>query len=463
MRLVLCFFILFLFSSCATYYQQNIKFQSYVSSGNIDNAREILEKDKGKKNKNKVLYLFNKGWIEWISKNYNESNIAFEEADKVIEDQQKNLGIEALALVSNPSVKPYKPEDFEIVLVNYYKALNYLSIGKNREALVEVRKINEKLNQLNDKYPDHKNRYQDDAFAHIVIGLIYDANREYNDAFIAYRNALNVYENSYSKNFNLQAPEQLKKDILRAAYRTGFMEELRFYEQKFNMKYEPKTGQDGELVFIWHNGLGPVKSEWSINFTKTGNNDGWVTFANEQYGLSFPIFVGDKSDKEKSGFAKLSFLRIAFPKYAERKPFYTRAEIISNGRPYSLETAQDINGIAFKTLNDRMLREMGNSILRLATKKALEAAARKENEDLGSAIGILNAITEKADTRNWQTLPYYICYTRVSLPEGDNDIEFKAYSVTSQVKTENFKFEVTKNKTIFFTFNTLDAFPPTDR
>lgn len=463
LRLGLYFFLSLTISSCATYYQQNIKFQSYILSGEIPKAKEIIEKDKSKKNKNRVLYLLNKGWIEWISQNYNESNVSFEEADKVIDEQQKKMGLEALALIYNPSVKPYKPEDFEVVLLNYYKALNYLSLGKNKEALVEVRKINEKLNQLNDKYLDHKNRYQDDAFSHIVMGLIYDANREYNDAFIAYRNALNVYENSYSKNFNLQAPEQLKKDLLRAAYRTGFMEELRFYEQKFNMKYEHQPNQGGELVFIWHNGLGPVKSEWSINFSKTSNNNGWVTFANDQYGLSFPIFIGDKNEKEKSGFAKLNFLRIAFPKYMERKPVFTRAEISFDGKTYPLEQAQDINGIAFKTLNDRMLREMGNSILRLATKKAIEAAARKENEDLGSAIGILNALTEKADTRNWQTLPYNIFYTRVNLPEGDKNIEFKAFTSTSQVKTENFKFSVTKNKTIFFTFNTLDAFPLSDK
>jgi len=107
-----------------------------------------------------------------------ESNLAFEEADKLIEDYQKNIGLEALALVTNPMVKPYKPEDFEVVMVNYFKALNYLNLGKYREALVEVRRINEKLNQLNDKYPDHKNRYQDDAFAHIVVGLKYESNRE---------------------------------------------------------------------------------------------------------------------------------------------------------------------------------------------------------------------------------------------------------------------------------------------
>lgn len=452
----------FLLTSCATYYQQSIKFQAQVAEGDFNKAKDYLEKDKGKKGKNRILYLFNKGWVDWMMNQNNESNISFEEADKMAEDYQKNYGMEALALLSNPGIKPYKAEDFEVVMINYFKALNYLNTGQYKEALVEVRRINEKLNQLNDKYPDHKNRYQDDAFAHIIMGLIYDANKEYNDAFIAYRNAVNVYDNSYSKNFGLEIPEQLKSDLLRAAYRVGFFEELRFYEQKFNMKYQNKPNDGGELVFFWHNGLGPVKSEWSINFAKTSSKDGFVTFANEQYGMSFPIYIGDKSENEKNGFSKLSFLRIAFPKYLERKPMFSNAELVTNGNSYNLQTAQDINGIAFKTLNDRMLREMGTAILRMATKKAIEAAARKENDDLGSAISIVNALTEKADTRNWQTLPYQISYTRVALPEGENALDFKMYSPTLSPKIQNLKFKITKGKTTFFTFSTLDSFAPAD-
>ncbi|MFZ4400093.1 MAG: COG3014 family protein [Bacteroidales bacterium] len=461
--LIIALLPLFLLSSCATYYQQNLKFQSAVGNGELSKAKDMLDKDKSKTGKNRVLYLFNKGWLNWMMNENAESNIALDEADKMIEDYQKNYGLEALALITNPNVKPYKPEDFEVVMVNYFKALNYLNTGKYSDALVEVRRINEKLNQLNDKYPDHKNRYQDDAFAHLIMGLIYDANREYNDAFIAYRNALNVYENSYVKNFNMQVPEQLKWDLMRAAYRTGFNEELRFYEQKFNLKYENKPNEGGELVFFWHNGLGPVKSEWSINFTKTGSDNGFVTFANEQYGLSFPIYIGDKSDNEKSGFSKLSFLRIAFPKYLERKPFFSNAEITANGKTYPLQYAQDINGIAFKTLNDRMLREMGNAILRLATKKAIEAAARKENEDLGSAIGIVNALTEKTDTRNWQTLPYSISYTRIAMPVGENSIDFSAFSSGAAPKKEMLKFNILKGKTVFFNYSNLESFPPVEK
>ena len=88
-------------------------------------------------------------------------------------------------LVSNPEVRPYKPEDFEVIIINFYKALNYLQMNNMEDALVEVRKINIRLQQLNDKYPDHKNRYQQDAFAQLLMGLIYDAAGDANNAYTA--------------------------------------------------------------------------------------------------------------------------------------------------------------------------------------------------------------------------------------------------------------------------------------
>ncbi|MCD4744743.1 MAG: hypothetical protein K8R58_00410 [Bacteroidales bacterium] len=455
--------IILIAGGCATYYKKTLKFQEFILNGELEKAKKYLDKnDKDKTNKNKLLYYMYSGWVSWMMDMNKESNSAFAKADNIIEDQKKNYGLEALSLISNPSVKPYKPEDFEIVLINYFKALNYLNTGQYNEALVECRKINIKLNQLNDKYKEHKNRYSDDAFAHVIMGLIYDANKEYNDAFIAYRNAVEVYEKSYLKNFNIKIPEQLKWDLLRAAYRTGFYEELHEFEKKFNLKYEHKSGRGGELVFIWQNGLVPVKSEWSINFTKIDGEGGMVIFANNDMGIAFPFYIGDKSDDEKSAFAELSFLRVAFPKYLERKPVFKSAEISANNNKYPLYLAEDINSIAFKTLHDRMLREMANSLLRLATKKAMETAVRNENQDAGAAIGIINALTEKADTRNWQTLPYEIYYTRIFLPEGENTVELNTKAVNSS-ETQSFVFNIKRGKTYFQVFQSLESMPLPDR
>ena len=58
---------------------------------------------------------------------------------------------------------------------------------------------------------------------------------------------------------------------------------------------------------------------------------------------------------------------------------------------------------------------MGTSLLRLGLKKATELKLAQENAALGAAATITNALTEKADTRNWQTLPHSIYYQRVPL------------------------------------------------
>jgi len=459
---LLVFFLLFilLLSGCATYYQKNEKFQEYIQSGQIEKAENYLSKnEKDKKGKNKLLYNLNNGWVNWMLQNNTASNQAFEEADVMIEDYRKNYALEALALITNPSVTPYKPEDFEKVFVNYFKALNYIALGQYNEALVECRRINIILNELNDKYKDHKNRYQRDAFAHLVMGLVYEANQQWNDAFIAYRNALEIYQQEYKTEFNVEVPGQLKYDLIKSAYMTGFSDEGRKYEQEFGIKYQKDNPSGGELIFFWHNGFGPVKSEWSINFTTVDNGGGWLTFVNDEYGFSFPYYIGNESKENQSAFSQLSFLRVAFPKYLERKPVFTHGEIIAGEKVIPLEQAENVNAIAFKTLQDRMLREFANSLLRLAAKKALEITTRKENENIGAAVGIINALTEKADTRNWQTLPYEICYTRVPLQQGINNIQLKT-SNNREARNYDFQFEGVKGNLIFFTFQSVETYPP---
>ncbi len=465
-RSVLFVFISLLFlSACATYYQKTLRFQEMVRQGELSKAQKLLAEDKrGPKGKDRFLHFTNMGWINQMMNQYDSSNTYFHKADHYIEDHRKNIASEALALVSNPMVKPYVPEDFETVLVNYYKAINYLNLNDMSGARVECRRINLRLNELNDRYKDHKNRYQEDAFAHIMMGLIYEANGEINNAFIAYRNAYDVYKNSYSENFGIEAPLQLKKDILRTAMIMRFTNEVRFYEKEFGFKYDmPKNAETGEVVVIWHNGLGPVKSEWSINFSKVDAKGGWIHFVNDEYGLKFPIYIGDQSDENKSAFEKMSFLRVAFPKYLERKPLYKTAVIITpENRNIPLELSQDINEIAFKSIRDRMMRELANSILRLATKKALEITARKNDQDeIGTALSIVNALTEKADTRNWQVIPNKIYYARISLPAGNHQLLFKA-SAGNREYTKKLNVSIEKDRMKFVNFTILDSFPPSE-
>ena len=187
---------------------------------------------------------------------------------------------------------------------------------------------------------------------------------------------------------------------------------------------------------------------------------GWATFVNDEYGFSFPVFIGDLSSNEKSGLDDLRFVRVAMPRYSDRQPVYNSATLTtSSGKSFQLEIAEDIDAIAHKTLHDRLLREMGKAILRLAVKKGIEAAATKKNDALGMLVSLANAVTEKADTRNWQTLPDEVGYIRVPLHNGKNHLTLHLSPAVGN-PTETFDVVGQSGETRFITYHTLESTQP---
>lgn len=442
--------------SCASYYQQHVDFNKEFERGDLGQALETLKKNNGEENgKGRFIYYVNNGLLLSILGKYEESNAYFEKAFLFGEDYRVNYFNEAASYLTNPNFTVYRGEDHEHLLLLYFKAINYLKMNKPEDALVECRRLNIRLNQLSDKYISEE-KLQRDAFIHTLMGIIYQSTNDYNNAFIAYRNALEVYETDYAKMLSVYVPTQLKKDLLTAAYRTGFIDEFENYKSRFGMEDFVPPQSEAELVFFWHNGLGPVKDEWSVNFVINHAADNVVLFNNEGLGISFPYKLDD--EKQKTDLKDLEVFRVAFPKYTERPVYFQSAEIeLQDSSRYSLEMAEDINKVAFYSLKQRMFQEFSKGLLRAALKKAAEHSARKEDDRLGAVIGIVNAITEKADTRNWQTLPHSIYYARVPMKEGRNDIRFILHSQDQKNVPYNFSYQASKGQTLFHTFSSLES------
>jgi hypothetical protein len=172
-------------------------------------------------------------------------------------------------------------------------------------------------------------------------------------------------------------------------------------------------------------------------------------------GLRFPFQLED--EQQRSSLSKLEVFRIAFPRYVERPLYFQSGQIISDSIKYDVEIAEDINKIAFHSLRERMVLEFSKGLLRAALKKATEHSIRLEDQALGAMIGLMNAITEHADTRNWQTLPYFISYARVPLKEGSNDINFEILTATGHHSQYQFTYKVGNGETLFHTFSSLES------
>jgi len=440
-------------TSCATYYHQNYNFNTEFESGDLKRALETLQANgQQAESRSRFIYFLNNGLLLSILGKYEESNAHFEKAYLFGEDYHINYFIEATSYLTNPNVTVYRGEDHEHLMLLYYKAINFLKMSQPEQALVECRRLNIRLNQLSDKYSSEK-KFQRDAFIHTLMGIIYQSEKDYNNAFIAYRNAVDIYEKDYGSMFGMQVPVQLKKDLLNTAWWIGFVQEFESYRSKFDMTDYKPVKPDADLVFFWHNGLAPVKSEWSINFM-IDHRDNLVVFSNPAMDLTFPFEVEEKDDKHE--LKDLEVFRVAFPKYAERPLYFESAFLQTDSATYSLERAEDINQIAFYSLQQRMMLEFGKGLLRAAMKKATEHSIRKEDERLGALIGIVNAITEKADTRNWQTLPHTIYYARIPVKEGENKVKFTIHGNGEPVQY-NFTYKAFAGQTLFHTFSSLES------
>lgn len=455
------FFVLSLIliaGSCATYYQSNLTFNQEFEKGDLEKALATLRtKSSEASGKRQFLFDVNNGILLSLMGRYEESNSYFEKAFIYGEDFHINYLNEIGTYLTNPNFAAYRGEDHEHLILLYYKAINYMKMGKPDDALVECRRLNIRLQQLADRYSSD-NKYRRDAFVHNLMGIIYDSDKDYNNAFIAYRNAWEVYTEDYQRLFKVSPPQQLKLDMLRTAKLSGLDDEFEKFRIEFGMPdYQLKPMEGGELIFFWHNGLSPVKVEWGINFTVIRRGD-WIYFINNDLGMSFPFNISGYDDKDKRGLASMEIFRVAFPKYIERPEYFISSAVtLEDGSAYPLQLTENISKVAFKCLDERMGLELSKALIRVALKKVAEYELKKEDKGLGTVLGVINAITEKADTRNWQTLPHSIYYARIPLQEGTNKLTFTTTDTHGHGTSHDFTYVVKKGQTLFHTFSSLES------
>ncbi len=448
-------FLLAIGQACASYHQTNRDFNLEFEQGQLQAALATLRNSNIKNSRNEFLYYVNGGLVLSMMGRYAESNDYLEKAYLLGEDFRTNYFLQAASYLTNPMITEYRGEDHEHLMLLYYKAINFLKEGRTEEALVECRRLNIRLQQLSDRY-ENPDRYREDAFVHMLMGIIYDMDRDYNNAFIAYRNSYEIYTSSYARLFQVAVPQQLKQDLLRTASLSGFTDELARFKAEFNVPhYVYQPDQNGQLIFFWHNGLSPIKSEWGINFIADTRND-FIYFSNEEMNFAFPFPLNNYSQEDRNALTALRVFRVAFPRFVERPEYFQSGQLIWNNQRTELEVCQNIQRIATHCLQQRMTLEFSKALIRVALKKAVEQQARKSDRVLGSVVGVVNALTERADVRSWQTLPHNIHIAKISLPPGRHQVRLElAGSRTDQ--QHDFTYEVQSGQTLFHTFTSLET------
>ncbi len=399
--------------SCGTYYQKTLATEQALVVGNYHGAKEAVEGSKFlKRKRNSLLYALEMGKVLHLKGDFKESNKYLEYADYKMQEFN-SIGDHAVGALVNQSMQTYRAEEHEKIMVHYYKALNYMQMGDVEEALVEARKINLAQQALNIAAKSKDHLYRQDPFGLMLMGMLYEADHDYNNAFIAYRNAKEVYDADQSGLFHLNKPSHLEQDIVRTAQYAGIT-----YSSA--LQIEENYAEHGELILFWENGLSPVKNEKDMFFSLDQNNDGFF-FASD--GLMIPIDYNFAASDPDFDPGSVGLIRLARSYYVNRMPMTMGVNVEVNGQQQKLEMAQDISALAFQQEKENYLKDLGADLLRLTLKKISEAALKEADETAGTLLNIANFATEKADTRNWQSLPSQIQFARIPLKEGLNKVK----------------------------------------
>ncbi len=156
--------------------------------GHYEQAAERLEKGLKEygQGRDELLYLLDIGLSLHSAGKYDESNKVLLKADKIAEIKDyTSLTEEGATLLTSENIKDYKGEDFEKVLINTYLAMNFALMGDFENSLVEARRVNHKLHLM---ITEGQRKYKQNAFARYLSAILYEAEHNFNDAYVDYKN-----------------------------------------------------------------------------------------------------------------------------------------------------------------------------------------------------------------------------------------------------------------------------------
>jgi hypothetical protein len=440
--------------ACSTLTHYPNQTQDLVEDFNAGSSEQALEEaekhwDKGL---DRLAYLLEGGMILHVGGRPAQSNAVFDEAETLIRRHEEKAllslgeGTSQLgSLFVNEKTVPYRGEPFEKVLVNTYKAANYLFLHDYEGARVEIRRSfarqreNQRIHrkeyerieeearnkglssrrisrEVDRHYQDQqeiagraKNQYED-AFAYYLSAIVYELNREYNDAYIDLKKVQALRP----------GVPYVEDDLLRTALLSGLSDRLKGWMDRFDRTprlLEEK--QEGEVFIFFGCGMAPYKTQIKI---------------------SIPI-------------PDVGWISMAFPKYAfVPNPVAYAALEDDKGHSYGRTfVLTDLEAIAVRSLGDRMTSLALKQAVRAALKGSMLKAARDQGgwaADL--AVNLYSVFTEQADLRSWQTLPQNMQAARFQLPAGEHQLVFALYGGTGRkLQERTFSVRVRPGERIF--------------
>ncbi len=417
-------FMASLFSSCMT--TRNTRFidaDKQFGQGEYEPAADILLTDETiYKDQDQVLLNLDLGTLYFYSGNVDKLIRYLNEAERLMEEYFTKSVLQAAAtFLVNDTVQDYAGEDYENIYINIFKALNFASAGNFDGAFVEIRRVGNKLNLLEDKYAKlaesvnksesasaeiepGDSRFYKSALAHFLSMVLYRADGRYDDARI-----------------DLENIDQ------------AFQQQGTIYDfPKPDLSSSLKIGDGAFLSVVAFTGRAPVKQARNFRLT-TGTNVVHVYTMSEdnaelQGDFEESFYVPVESGLHfKAEVPVLKFIPGSVDSIA----------VFADGQELGeLSLIESVDNIAYDVFELKKpiiyLRTFIRSVIKGIVANELAKAAEKEFGELGGlAVGLGANVaadaSEVADLRSGRYLPKHSWIGDLKVAPGVYDIELRYY------------------------------------
>ncbi len=367
------------------------------------------------------------GLLSHYADSLTRSNTKLEMAEKTSEElYAKSVSRAALSILLNDNVLEYSGEDYEVLYTNLFKALNYIAVDSFEAAFVEIRRANQKLDLLGQKYADAATKLQeanDRDSNHVAIK--YDARkvRFNSDAFARY---LSMHVYAADGKFD---DARIDSEALAAAFESQ-PNIYNFPPPK--VEYFPQTEGKAVLSVVGLAGLAPVKEAVNFRIRSDKQLNLLSVLYTEPTGKetvfeNLPMKIGEDF-----------YFKFSIPTIVCHPSTVTMIKVLVDGHEAGeLELMEDVGAIAKETFEARKSLIYLKSIAR-AVVKGLAAHKAKTKADTGglggwlkkAAIDVATDLSENADLRCVQYLPGMIYVRDLELDPGTHNLSVQFFDKT---------------------------------
>jgi hypothetical protein len=387
------------------------QFNCMYLQGQLDQAEQFSQekiKDPNKPSGEDLLWAMQLGSIQRVKKNYQDSTLWFDRCEdmmKVYDPQSRETDVIGTTLV-NDNIIPYRGWAYDGVMVNTYKALNFMVLHDNDNARIEFNRAMERQTRAKEKFSEEIQKEKDKLDkANADKQVDYSKTTENPDVqnkikaaypglteFEAYPDFVNPFTGYLAGVFFAVTGDTPKaRDLLKES--TGMLPNNPYVKSDFETVDAGKAIEPTVWVFF-ENGIGPTKEEFRVD-------------------LPLFLFTG-----------KVYYAGIALPKLVQRWEACQRLNIQSSGNYYPTEMVGDMDRVIQTEFSKEYPWILTRALISAGVKAAAQYALTEQNNNgnnSGAAIAALfvaayNFATTAADVRIWSALPKNFQSAKLPMP-----------------------------------------------